>query len=74
VAIDTPAGELRVMAVVEEAARIMTLKGVHMHGERAGAKNGVGPANLKLLAQIVMEGLDLDELIVEGALRTTGAG
>jgi hypothetical protein len=65
VAIDTPAGELRVMAVVEEAGRVMTLPGFHMHGEQVGAKNGVGHANLKMLAQIVMEGLDLDGLVVE---------
>jgi hypothetical protein len=74
IAIETPAGELRVMAVVEETARIMTLRGLHMHGEQVGTKNGVGPANLKLLARIVMEGLDLDGLVVEGARRTTGAG
>jgi hypothetical protein len=74
IAIDTPAGELRVMAVVQEAGRIMTLSRLHMHGEQAAARNSVGPGNLKVLAQIVMEGLDLDGLVIEGARRTTGAG
>jgi hypothetical protein len=70
--ITTPSGVLYAMAEPIAAGRVLILRGVHMHGEGAGA-NAIGHANLKVLARTVMERMDFDELVVEGAVRTTGA-
>jgi hypothetical protein len=73
VIIKTPAGVLLLMAEPRLEGGTLFLGGVHMHGQDIGP-NALGPANLRRLAQIVMERLDCDEIIIEGAPRTTGAG
>lgn len=72
VTIDSPAGELRAMAEPAQNGRVMILTGFHMHGELTSA-NQVGTANLMVLAQVLMEMVDVDELVVTARLRTTGA-
>jgi hypothetical protein len=70
--VDTPAGELRVMAVPSQVGRTMLLTSLHMHGELTSA-NQVGAANLIVVVQVLMEMMDVDELFVTAGLRTTGA-
>jgi hypothetical protein len=70
--IDTPSGRLFAMAECMRSERTITLAGLHVHGDRTVA-NTVGPANLIVLAQAFMETMDVDELVVTGGLRTTGA-
>jgi hypothetical protein len=70
--VDTPAGRLIVMATCFQSGRSMTLLGLHTHGETFAA-NAIGAANLAVIVQAFMELMDLDELLVTGGLRTTGA-
>lgn len=66
----TPAGIIDLMGLVELDGRVMRASGVHLQNE-SGDRPGV--ANIYAMARFVLERLDLDEAIVEGALRTTGA-
>jgi hypothetical protein len=71
--VDTPAGRLLVMAEPERAAgRSMTLHGLHVQGETVGP-NDIGPANVAIVVRAFMEVMCLDELLVAGGIRTTGA-
>ncbi|MGH7211436.1 MAG: hypothetical protein ACREF1_08255 [Acetobacteraceae bacterium] len=70
IAVETPDGTLRFMAEPEAAGATLILRGMHVHGASA---NAIGAANLMVVAQAVMERMNLDGLVVEGALRTTGA-
>src|SRR4051794_11984318 len=70
--IGTPGGTLRVIAELEERGRTLLLRGLHVESEVK--PNSIGLANLRILAQVVMERMDYDELVVEGAARTTGSG
>lgn len=70
--IDTPAGRLKLMAAVTIEGRTLVLVGLHMHGVDIGPREfGVG--NLRKLADAAMETVGCDEIIVEGAPRTSGA-
>jgi hypothetical protein len=66
----TPDGRLRFMAEPEMLGSTLVLRRVHLQDARA---NAVGVGNLKRLARLAMERMDLDGLVVEGAVRTTGA-
>jgi len=66
----TPDGRLRVMAEPEMAGCTLILRRVHVQD---AWPNAIGVANLKMLARVVMERMDVDGLVVEGAFRTTGA-
>ncbi len=68
--IATPVGSLTFMA--EPVMQGTTLHLTRTHAQ-AAAPNTIGAGNLLVIAQAVMEGMDLDGLVVEGALRTTGA-
>lgn len=68
--ITTPAGVIKIMAEAEEHGPSLVLRGVHV---QADALHSVGVVNLRQIARIVLERLDYDEIIVEGAARTTGA-
>ena len=70
IAVSTPAGVLKFMAELEWASRMLILHGVDLQDLQP---NAVGAANLMVLAEAVMEGMDIDGLVIEGALRTTGA-
>jgi hypothetical protein len=66
----TPVGSLTFMAEPVMIGTTMVLKGLHA---RDSTPNAVGPGNLMVIAQAVMEGMELDGLVVKGALRSTGA-
>lgn len=70
IAFSVPQGLLKFMAEVEVKGRTLVLRGMHVQGSQA---NAVGGHNLRLLAEVVMERMDFDGLIVEGAIRTTGS-
>jgi hypothetical protein len=68
---ETPAGQIQIMAELEEEGRTLRLIGMHIQGATA---NAIGIANLRVLADAVMEKMDYDAVEVEGAVGTTGAG
>ncbi|HJS87971.1 MAG TPA: hypothetical protein VJ779_21165 [Acetobacteraceae bacterium] len=70
IGVETPIGRLGFMAEPEMVGAILILRRLHVQGASA---NRISAANLMVLAQTVMERMDLDGLVVEGALRTTGA-
>jgi hypothetical protein len=70
VSFETPAGEIKIMAELEEVGRALHLVGLHIQG---AAANAIGIANLRVLADVVMEKMDYDAIEIEGAVRTTGA-
>src|SRR3954447_26688621 len=72
VEIAVPASRLLAMAEPLVVGPTLILRGFHMHGEGLGPHD-IGLANLRVLAAVVLERMDLDELVVEGAARTTGA-
>lgn len=70
VVVTTPVGMLKFMAEVELDGRRLIATGVHAQGP---GPHALGIQNLRLLAECVMERMDLDVLEIEGAVRTTGA-
>ena len=70
VAITTPVGVLKLMAEPERVGRTLILHGLHMQDL---VPNAIGVANLMVLADMAMERIDVDGLVIEGAIRTTGA-
>jgi hypothetical protein len=70
IVVHTPGRVLRFMAEPEISGTTLILRGFHVQDAWA---NAVGAANLRVLAQAVMERLELDGLVVEGAVRTSGA-
>ena len=69
--VTTPAGPLRIMGEPAVDGSTLVVRGLHVQG---GEPNTVGAANLLLLAALLMEGLGFDAIIVEGEVRTSGAG
>jgi hypothetical protein len=70
--IGTSTGVLIIMGEPSTQGRVMIARGVHMHGEGVGP-NGLGFGTLRTIADAFLRELDLDEIVVEGAVRTTGA-
>ena len=70
VTVNTPAGVLMFVAEPVEVDGWLILRGTHVQGV---GPNVVGMENLMLIAQAVIERMECDGLVVEGALRTTGA-
>jgi hypothetical protein len=66
----TPDGRLSFMAEPEMTGSTLVLHRVHLQDAWA---NAVGAGNLMRLARTVMERMDIDGLVIEGAVRTTGA-
>ena len=75
VRVTTPDGEIWAMGepVEQDDGRALRVRAFHMQGFGIGS-NSIGHANLRVLADIVMERMAYDELIIEGAPRTSGAG
>src|SRR5258708_34534808 len=71
--ITTSVGTIMAMAEVVLEGRCLTLRGLHVHGEDIGA-NELGVSGLRRIVAEAMEDLDVDEIIIEGAVRITGAG
>jgi hypothetical protein len=68
--VTTPAGPLTFLAEPAMEGTTMVLKGLHVLDS---APNAVGPGSLMVIAQAVMEGMDLDGLLIKGSVRSTGA-
>jgi len=69
--IATPVGLIEVMAEVAVDGRSLRLQRLHV---QSGVEpNAIGHTNWRLVATMVMERMAYDEIIVEGAVRTTGA-
>lgn len=64
-------GELRIMGEVTCTERTIKATGVHV--DATDPSPGLNMALVRKIARQVMEGMDFDELIIEGAPRTTGA-
>jgi citrate lyase beta subunit len=71
--IETPQGTILVMGAAAAIGRALVLTKLHIHGEDV-RRNMFGYRRLRWLAQAVMEVMDVDELRIEGEVRTTGAG
>jgi hypothetical protein len=67
---ETDRGAVSICAQARLARRRMVLAQTHIDGPGA---NQIGLAGLRALARIAMEELDVDEIVIEGAKRTTGA-
>ena len=67
----TPVGLIELMA--EIAGDRQSLRLQRLHVQSVVEPNEIGHANWRLVATMVMEVMDYDEIIVEGAVRTTGA-
>jgi hypothetical protein len=68
--IASPAGVIAIMAEVDidPGGRTLVLNGTHMQSD-----GSVGVANLRVVADFVLERMDCDEAVVKGAPRTSGA-
>ncbi|NLS15404.1 hypothetical protein HGP16_02385 [Rhizobium sp. P40RR-XXII] len=73
VEIQTPDGVISVMAEPQMVGNALYLRGFHIQGEDI-LMNDLGAHRLRNLAEIAMEEMECHELVVEGAVRTTGAG
>lgn len=73
VTVTTPDGTLVVMAVVDILGRLGMFRDIHLHGVTLGA-NEFGLRRLRWVARAMMEAFDLDEAVIVGAARTSGAG
>jgi hypothetical protein len=72
--IETMAGSLRILADVGVIGRTAYASGLHIQGNDRG-KNAFGWASLRALGWAVLDWLgdDYDELVIKGAIRTSGA-
>jgi hypothetical protein len=66
----TPAGRLTFTGEPMEQGDTLIVRRIHVQD---ASPNAIGPANLMVIAQALMEGIGYDGLVVEGAVRTTGA-
>jgi hypothetical protein len=71
--IETAAGTMLVMAEVAMEGRCLVLQGLHMRGIDVGI-NELRVTGLRFAVREFMEALDVDEMVIEGSRRTTGAG
>jgi hypothetical protein len=71
--VTTSVGTIMAMAEVALEGRSLTLRGLHVHGEGVGM-NELGISGLRRIVAEAMEDLDVDEIVIEGAVRVTGAG
>lgn len=67
----TPLGDIRILGEVVSSGRLVLVADAHIEG---AAANRLGVAGLIALARAFLETIDADELIVQGAVRTTGRG
>jgi hypothetical protein len=72
IAVDVSGGVISIMGEPRAEGRTLVVSGVHVSAQGI-VPNDVGLRNSRLIAQIVMETMDYDRMIVEGAVRSTGA-
>jgi hypothetical protein len=68
----TGTGTLLVLSEVALIAGVLTLRGLHIQGENVGM-NELSVTGIRNVMRDAMESLDVDEIVIEGAARTTGA-
>jgi hypothetical protein len=68
----TTVGTILVMAEIELSGQSLILSGVHIQGDDVKA-NEIGVAGLRRMIQEAMEELGVDEIVIIGAVRSTGA-
>jgi hypothetical protein len=69
VLITTPAGVIEIAGAVSVAGRVLYLDGVHIQGLHPGA---VGRAGLNAIGRKLLEEADVDKIVIQGGVRTTG--
>jgi hypothetical protein len=70
--VKTPAGRIEIMAVFEFQSRTILAREAHIQSD--AGPNAFGAHTLRRIVSVLLEQLDHDHLVVEGAVRTTGAG
>ena len=70
VRIDTPAGAIELIGEVIKVGRVLHVDHAHVQGLNPGA---LGRAGLNAIGRKLVEEADVDEIIVQGGARTTGA-
>jgi hypothetical protein len=70
--ITTDLGVPLVLAELELIERVLLLHGLHIQGGNVRI-NELGVVGIRRIMRDAMENLDVDEIIIEGAARTTGA-
>ena len=68
--VHTPAGVIEIMGSIEFSGPILIASEVHIQGL---TPNALGMANLRVIAEVILERIDCDEARIEGAARTTGS-
>ena len=71
IVVRTPLGEIAVMGDLERVGRALSIGNAHVQG---AAPNALGIAGLIAIARAFLEEVDADEIVVQGAVRTTGRG
>jgi hypothetical protein len=71
--IETADGTIMVMAEVAIEGRCLMLRGLHVHDIDVGV-NELRVAGLRRIVREFMEDLNVDEMVIEGFVRTAGAG
>ena len=67
--ITTPLGAVQVLGSVTRIGRILYVDRAHIHGLGPGV---LGRAGLNAIARKLLEEADVDQVIIEGSVRTTG--
>jgi hypothetical protein len=74
--ITTPAGDLLVMGEPKQdvTGGVLRVARVHANGEAGSdvAANSIGLANLQVIGQAFLEAFGYEQLVLEGAIRTSG--
>ncbi|MEN3376518.1 MAG: hypothetical protein V7604_1873 [Hyphomicrobiales bacterium] len=71
--VETSAGTIEILAEIALDGRHLTLGGLHVYGINVDA-NDLGIGGIRRIVREVMEDLNVDQITIEGAIRTTGAG
>ena len=69
VSVTTPIGELQVAGSVSIVGRVLFIDRVHVQGLHPGA---LGRAGLNAIGRKLLEVADVDKIVVQGGVRTTG--
>lgn len=70
VRIDTPAGAIELIGEVIKVGRVLHVNRAHVQGLSRGA---LGRAGLNTIGRKLLEEADVEEIIIQGGARTTGA-
>ena len=70
VRIVTPAGVIELIGEVRRVGRVLHVNGAHVQGLHPGA---LGRAGLNAIGRKLLEEADVEEIVIQGGARTTGA-